>query len=90
MLFLNAKTDNINSINATTKIVGPDAVFISRELNNPIITDAIPPIIENINIWIGLLLRFLAIAGGINNNPVISKTPIILIEIAITPARSKV
>ena len=90
MPFLNEKIDKINKINATTKIVGPDAVFISSEQNNPIITDAIPPIIEKINICIGLLLRFLAIAGGIKSNPVISKTPIIFIEIAITPARSKV
>ena len=71
-------------------IVGPDAVLNSKEQNNPITTDKMPPIIENASICLGLLLIFLDIAGGIRSNPVISKTPIIFIEIAMTPAKSNV
>ena len=71
-------------------IVGPDAVLNSKEQNNPITTDKMPPIIENTSICLGLLLTFLDIAGGIRSKPVISKTPIIFIEIAMTPAKSNV
>lgn len=77
-------------MNAATKIVGPDGELYSREINRPLSTDRMPPRIENKSICVGLLEIFLAIAAGIISNPVISRTPIILIEIAITPARSKV
>ena len=90
MFFLGARIDNINKINATTITEGPEAVFISREVNKPIIIDATPPKIENKTICLGLLLKFLAIADGIISSPVISKTPIILIDMAITPANNKV
>ena len=75
-----------NSINEVTIILGPDGVFNSKEQNKPITTDNMPPIIEIIIIWIGLELKFLDMAGGINSKPVINKTPIILIDIAIIPA----
>ena len=90
MSLLGANIDKMNRINATTIIVGPEAELNSKEQNKPIITDTIPKIIDKITIWRGLLLKFLAIAGGIRSNPVISKTPIILIEIAMTPAKSNV
>ena len=69
---------------------GPDAVLNSSELNKPIITDNTPPTIDKIIICRGLLLKFLAIAAGIKSKPVINKTPTILIEIAITPAKRMV
>ena len=68
-------------------MLGPEGVFNCKEQNKPIITDITPPIMEKIIICFGLLLKFLDIAGGINNKPVMSKTPIILIDIAIIPAR---
>ena len=80
--------ERINNTNASTIIDGPEAVLNSKELNNPMITAAIPTKIEMMTIWIGLLLKLLAVAAGINSNPVINKAPIIFIEIAITPARS--
>ena len=54
---------------------GPDGVLNSNEENNPIKTDNNPPIIEKITIFCGLSERFLAIAVGIINIPVINKTP---------------
>ena len=90
MARLGTKIDKINNTNATTIMVGPEAELISREQNKPIITDKIPTIIDKITIARGLLLKFLAVAGGIRSNPVINKTPIIFIEIAITPAKSNV
>ena len=90
MFLEGARIDNINKINATTTTVGPEAVLISREVNKPITIDATPPKIENKTICFGLLLKFLAIAEGIISKPVISKTPIILIDIAITPANNNV
>ena len=88
--FLGANKDKKNSINATTIILGPDAVLNSKELNKPITTEEIPPKIDRKTICLGLLLRFLAIAGGIISKPVINRTPIIFIDIAITPAKSNV
>lgn len=68
-------------------MLGPEGVFKYKEQYNPRITEKVPPIIENITIFVGLLLKFLDIAGGIKSKPVISKTPIILIDIAIIPAK---
>ena len=78
--------ESMNNIIETTIIVGPEGVLNSNEPNKPITTDITPPIIENITISFGLMLKFLDIAGGISSKPVISKTPIIFIEIAIIPA----
>ena len=39
-----------NNIKPEVIIDGPDGVFISKDANNPIITDNKPPIIENITI----------------------------------------
>ena len=80
--------ESINNIIETTIIVGPEGVLSSNEPNKPITTDITPPIIETITISFGLMLKFLDIAGGIISKPVISKTPIIFIEIAIIPAIS--
>ena len=77
----------IKSINEATIILGPEGVFNSKEQNKPITTDKMPPMIEKNIIWIGLVLKFLDMAGGINSKPVINKTPIILIDIAIIPAK---
>ena len=82
--------DIINSTNAATKIDGPEGEFNSRDAKRPTITDNTPPNIENKTICFGLLDKFLAIAAGISSKPVIRRTPIILIDIAITPARSRV
>ena len=71
-------------------IDGPEAVLNSKEENNPINTDNNPPIIEIITICLGLLERFLAIAAGIINIPVISSKPTIFIEIAIIAANKTV
>ena len=71
-------------------IDGPEAVFNSKEENKPISTDNNPPIIERITICLGLFERFLAIAAGIINIPVISNKPTILIEIAIIAANRTV
>ena len=79
-------SERINKIRATTTIVGPEAVFISNEVYNPIKTESNPPITDNITICLGLLDRLRAIAVGIIKRPVMSKTPIILIEIAISAA----
>ena len=76
----------IKSINEATIILGPEGVFNSKEQNKPITTDKMPPMIEKNIICIGLVLKFLDMAGGINSKPVINKTPIILIDIAIIPA----
>ena len=80
----------INNINATTIIVGPEDVLSSNEVNNPTITDIIPIKVAKKTILFGLLLIFLAVAAGINSNPVINKAPIIFIERAITPANRRV
>ena len=58
----------------------------SKEENSPINTDNKPPIIEKTTIFWGVSERFLAIAVGIINIPVINKTPTNLIEIAIIAA----
>ena len=71
-------------------IDGPEAVLSSNELNKPNITEIIPTKIDIMTIWNGLVLKLLAVAAGINSSPVINKAPIIFIEIAITPARSRV
>ena len=49
-------------------------------------TDNSPPTIDNMTICLGLFERLRAIAVGIINNPVISNTPTILIEIAMRAA----
>tara|TARA_B100000941_G_scaffold255581_1_gene204373 strand:+ start:791 stop:1084 length:294 start_codon:yes stop_codon:yes gene_type:complete len=76
----------MNNTKAAAIIDGPDGVLNSKEENNPINTDNNPPIIENITIFCGLSERFLAIAVGIINIPVINNKPTILIDIAITAA----
>ena len=81
----NGVNDIIKSINAITKIDGPDAVLKVSEANNPLTTDVTPTIIDIKIICIGLFDRFRAIAAGIISKPVISRIPIILIDIAIIP-----
>ena len=76
----------MNNTKAAAIIDGPDGVLNSKEENNPINTDNNPPITENITIFCGLSERFLAIAVGIINIPVINRTPTNLIEMAIIAA----
>ena len=76
----------MNNNKAAAIIDGPDGVLNSKEENNPINTDNNPPIIEYITIFFGLSERFLAIAVGIINIPVINSTPTNLIEMAIIAA----
>ena len=72
--------ESTNKIKDAVIIEGPDAVLNSSEENNPIITDSKPPIIENNTILKGLADKFLAMAAGIINIPVISKSPTIFID----------
>ena len=65
---------------------GPDGVLNSNEENSPLKTDNNPPIIAKITIFCGLSERFLAIAVGIINIPVINSTPTNLIDMAIIAA----
>ena len=81
-------TQDIRHINAATKIVGPDGELNSRDKKRPITTDDTPAKTANKTICFGLFDKFLAIAAGIIRSPVIKRTPIILIEIAITPANN--
>ena len=76
----------MNNTSAAATIEGPDGVLNSNEENSPINTDSNPPIIENITIFCGLSDKFLAIAVGMINIPVISNKPTILIDIAIIAA----
>ena len=76
----------MNNNRAAVIIDGPDDVLNSKDVNNPIITDNKPPMIEYITILCGLVDKFLAIAAGIINIPVINNNPTILIEIAIIAA----
>ena len=69
---------------------GPDGVLNSNEENSPINTDNNPPIIAKITIFCGLSERFLAIAVGIINIPVINSTPTNLIDMAIIAANKTV
>ena len=71
-------------------IDGPEAVFNSKEENKPTNTDNNPPIMERMTICLGLFERFLAMAAGIINIPVISNRPTIFIEIAIIAANKTV
>lgn len=68
-----------------TKIDGPDAVLKVNEVNNPPTVDVTPTIIDIKIICIGLFDIFRAMAAGIISKPVISRIPIILIDIAISP-----
>ena len=65
---------------------GPDGVLNSNEENSPIKTDNNPPIIAKITIFCGLSERFLDIAVGIINIPVINSTQTNLIDMAIIAA----
>ena len=56
-----------------------------NEVNNPPTTDITPTIIDIKIICIGLFDIFRAMAAGIISKPVISRIPIILIDIAIIP-----
>ena len=76
----------MNNNKAAVIIDGPEDVLNSKDVNNPIITDNKPPIIENSTIFCGLSEMFLAIAAGIINIPVINNSPTIFIEIAIIAA----
>ena len=76
----------MNKNNAAAIIDGPEGVLNSNDQNRPIKTDNNPPIIENNTILKGLSDKFLAMAAGIINIPVISKSPTIFIEIAIRAA----
>ena len=71
-------------------IDGPEALFNSKEENKPTNTDNNPPIMERMTICLGLFERFLAMAAGIINIPVISNKPTIFIEIAIIAANRTV
>ena len=61
-------------------------MLISYDVYKPIHTDNSPPIIEKITICLGFSDKFLAIAAGIINIPVINNNPTIFIEIAISAA----
>ena len=76
----------MNKNSAAVIIDGPEDVLNSKDVNNPIITDNKPPITEYITILFGLVDKFLAIAAGIINIPVINNNPTILIEIAMIAA----
>ena len=76
----------MNNNKAAVIIDGPEDVLNSKDVNNPIITDNKPPIIEYTTILCGLVDKFLAIAAGIINIPVINNYPTILIEIAMIGA----
>ena len=76
----------MNNNKAAVIIDGPEDVLNSKDANNPIITDNKPPITEYITILCGLVDKFLAIAAGIINIPVINNNPTILIEIAMIAA----
>ena len=76
----------MNKNSAAAIIDGPEGVLNSNDENRPIKTDSNPPIIENNTILKGLSDKFLAMAVGIINIPVISKSPTIFIEIAIRAA----
>ena len=78
--------DRINNSNAAAIIDGPDEVLNSNEVNNPIITDNKPPTTEKITIFFGLSDKFLAIAAGIINIPVINNNQTIFIDIAMIAA----
>ena len=78
--------ETINKNKDAVIIEGPEGELNSSEANNPIITDNKPPNIESKTILLGLFERFLAIAAGIINIPVINNNPTIFIEIAIIPA----
>ena len=80
----------INKNKAAAIIDGPEGVLNSNDENRPIKTDNNPPIIEKTTIFFGLSERFLAIAVGIINIPVINKTPTSFIEIAISAANRTV
>ena len=80
----------MNNTSAAATIEGPDGVLNSNEENSPINTDSNPPIIENITIFCGLSDKFLAIAVGIINIPVINSTPTNLIDMAIIAANKTV
>ena len=67
---------------------GPAGVSKVRELCRPMITDKIPTRIANRAICSGELEKHLADAAGIINKAVMSNTPTIFIEIAITEAMS--
>ena len=76
----------MNKNNEAAIIDGPEDVLNSKDVNNPIITDNKPPITEYITILCGLVDKFLAIAAGIINIPVINNNPTIFIDIAIIAA----
>jgi len=76
----------MNNNRAAVIIDGPDDVLNSKDVNNPIITDNKPPMIEYTTILCGLVDKFLAIAAGIINIPVINNNPTILIDMAMIPA----
>ena len=50
LLLLKVLSERINNTNAATIIDGPEAVLNSKELNKPIITEAIPVKVDNITI----------------------------------------
>ena len=76
----------VSTINATTTIVGPEDVLISKDVYNPINTDNRPPIIDKITIFFGLFDRLRAIVVGIISIPVMSNNPTIFMDIAIKAA----
>ena len=80
----------INKNKAAAIIDGPEGVLNSNDENRPIKTDNSPPIIEKTTIFFGLSERFLAIAVGIINIPVINSTPTNLIDMAIIAANKTV
>lgn len=75
---------------AVVIIEGPEAELIFREDSNPMQTDIIPTTVDTIIIFFGLSDKFLAVAAGIINIPVINNKPTILIAIAIMAAIRRV
>jgi hypothetical protein len=79
-------TDRIKHISAATTMLGPAGISHSSDPNNPPQTEISPMIDENKAICSGELDSRRAVAAGIINNAVISNTPTIFMEMAITPA----
>ena len=74
------------SIVATTTMLGPTGESKKNELTTPMMTEVTPITLEKKAIASGVKEKFLAVAGGIINRDVISKTPTIFIEIATVRA----
>jgi hypothetical protein len=67
-------------------MLGPTGESKKNELTTPMMTEVTPITLEKKAIASGVKEKFLAVAGGIINRDVISKTPTIFIEIATVRA----